>query len=60
MEKLNNLKTQLSEPLYNDLELFWVNNTNFTESQADRFISLLEKINKDSKDIKLKNLAVER
>ena len=60
MERFKNLKSQLSEPLYGDLELFWINNTNFTEPQAERFISLLEKINKDSKEVKLKNLALEK
>jgi hypothetical protein len=60
MERLKNLKSQLSETLYKDLESFWINHTNFTEPQAERFISLLEKINKDSKEVKLKNLALEK
>jgi len=57
MERLKNLKSQLSETLYKDLELFWINHTNFTDPQADKFISLLEKINNDSKEVKSKNLA---
>lgn len=60
MEILKHLKTQLSEPLYKDLELFWLNHTNFTEFQAERFINLLEKINKDSKEVLTKSLAIEK
>ena len=54
MEEYKRLQTKLDSNIYNELELFWINNTNFTAEQADRFVSLLEKINTHSKEIKRK------
>ncbi len=39
---------------YNELELFWLNHTNFTETQANKFVDLIEKINHHSKEVKFK------
>jgi len=55
MKEIKRLQAQLNENTYKDLELFCINNTNFTEVQAGKFINLLERINNDSKEIKLKN-----
>lgn len=57
MEKYRKLKSHLSEEIYKDLELFWLNNIDFSENQADKFVNLIEKIHQDSKEVKLKNLA---
>lgn len=55
MEEYKRLKPKLNEQIYNELELFWVNNTNFSENQADKFISLIEKINQHSVEVKSAN-----
>jgi len=54
MENYKKLKPHLSEEIYKDLELFWINHTNFSENQADKLVSLIEKIHQDSKEVKLK------
>lgn len=57
MEEYKRLKTQMDENIYNELESFWVNNTNFTDVQANKFINLIEKINHHSKEVKSKQQA---
>jgi hypothetical protein len=55
MEEYKRLQSKLNEEAYKELELFWVNNTNFTDKQADKFVSLIEEINGHSKEVKSKN-----
>ncbi len=54
MEEYKRLKTQIDENTYNELESFWINNSNFTDAQSDRFVSLIEKLNIHSKEVNLK------
>jgi hypothetical protein len=54
MEEYKRLITQIDESVYRELESFWVNNTNFTDAQSDKFITLIEKINNHSKEVKSK------
>lgn len=37
--------------VYEELVSFWINNTNFTEVQSDKFINLIEEIDNHSKEI---------
>jgi hypothetical protein len=48
------LRTQLDEDVYKELELFWINNTDFTNAQADKFVNLIEKINSHSDEVRSK------
>lgn len=54
MEIYKRLKGQLSDKVYSELQLYWVNNLNLTEKQAHDFVSLIEKINADTKMVKAK------
>jgi hypothetical protein len=54
MEEYKRLQSHINESLYKELELFWINNTNLNDEQSDKFITLIEKINKHSKEVKLK------
>jgi hypothetical protein len=54
MEEYKKLKTQIDENVYNELESFWINNINFTDAQSDKFVTLIEKINNHSKEVKSK------
>jgi hypothetical protein len=56
MEEYKRLKTKLSEGVYNELQLWWVNNLNLTEKQARDFANLIDKISTDSKVVKNKAL----
>jgi len=56
MEEYKRLKTKLSEGVYNELQLWWVNNLNLTEKQARDFANLIDKISTDSKVVKKKAL----
>jgi hypothetical protein len=47
---LETLKGKLNPKLYNDLELFIVNNTDFTEKQKTKFFSLIERIHRETKE----------
>ena len=49
MEEYKKLKSKINEETYKELELFWVNNTNFTEAQAKKLVNILEKISQYSK-----------
>ena len=52
------LKSQIDEETYNELESFWLNNMDFTHAQADKFVTLIEKINRHSKEVKAKNFTI--
>jgi hypothetical protein len=54
MEEYKRLKSQIDEKTYKELELFWINNVNFTDAQSDDFVKLIEKINTHSKEVKSK------
>lgn len=54
MEEYKRLKKQIDDNIYKELELFWINNINLTDEQSDKFISLIENINKHSKEVKYK------
>lgn len=56
MEEYKRLKTKLSEGVYNELQLWWVNNLNLTEKQASDFANLIDKISTDSKVVRNKAL----
>ena len=60
MEEYKRLKPKMNEQIYKELELFWVNNTNFSENQADKFISLIEKINQHSNEVKSVNDSIKQ
>lgn len=53
MEEYKRLQSKLDEKTYKEFELFWINNTNFTEIQANKFVNLLEKITNHSEEVKL-------
>lgn len=54
MEEYKRLKKQIDDNVYKELELFWINNINLTDEQSDKFGSLIENINKHSKEVKYK------
>lgn len=54
MEEYKRLKKQIDDNVYKELELFWINNINLTDEQSDKFVSLIENINKHSKEVKHK------
>lgn len=56
MEEYKRLKSQIDEKTYKELELFWINNLNLSDDQSSKFITLIEKINKHSKEIKSKQI----
>lgn len=56
MEEYKRLKTQIDENHYKELESFWINNLNLNDEQSNKFITLIEKINKHSKEVKSKQI----
>lgn len=54
MEEYKKLQSYLDESTYKELELFWINNINFTDGQSSRFVKLIEKINTHSREVKSK------
>jgi len=54
MEEYKRLKNKLSDGVYNELQLWWVNNLNLSEKQARDFAQLIDKISSDTKVVKSK------
>jgi hypothetical protein len=54
MEEYKRLKNKLSDRVYHELQLWWVNNLNLSEKQARDFAQLIDKISSDSKAVKAK------